>query len=443
LSRDLDILRRTLVHLESEERRAQLARRRAANKNVAINRLPDDLLGEILLLSMLPSDETIWSSPEMQTCHHWRRIAGQTPRIWSCVYITEETPFECIKLWLTRSAKAPLHVYFEAPSATPDQFFFAAWHRIMQHSHRFQSLFLELDGSWWINRILPVTSRLNSLRELQISLGEDAEDISGTLDIFEPHLTTCRLRTLEITSCNALPNLFTMPSLAATSLVELTLEEQVAPDTVCQFLRECREIRKLKWNHQPSPMNMAWAPAPISISTLEYLRISGDLTAKFLLAANLPSLRRLVMSSECNQVEACAAILGFTQITHLDVAFFVLDAPSIRSIYESLHHLEHLSCQWREDTFEAILVLTEWEEEGADRIWHCPRMKQLHLRVGDLIASGRLQPATVRSCLEQVMRIRAKSEDAPLQVTLDDSDETKQFVELGVQRKPRSSFPTV
>ena len=39
-----------------------------------------------------------------------------------------------------------------------------------------------------------------------------------------------------------------MPKPAATSLVELTLEEQVTPDTVCQFLRECWEIRKLTWN---------------------------------------------------------------------------------------------------------------------------------------------------------------------------------------------------
>jgi hypothetical protein len=443
LSRDLDILRRALVHLENEERRAQLARRRATNKMVAINRLPDDILGEILLLSMLPSGKGIWSSPEAKTCHHWRHVARQTPRIWSCVYITREIPFECIKLWMMRSAEAPLHIHFDALSVLSDHFFRAAWQMIMRHAHRFQSLFLELDGSWWINRVLPVTSRLNNLRELDIFLGEGADSTSGPLDIFEPHLTTCRLRTLEITSSICLQNFFMIPSPAATSLVELTLEGQVAPDTVCQFLRECREIRKLTWDHQASPTNMTWAPAPISISTLEYLWISGDLTAKFLSAANLPCLRRLFMSSECDQVEVCTAILGFTQITHLDVAFCVLDAPRIRSIYESLHHLEHLSYRWCEDTFEAILVLTEWEEEGAGRIWHCPRMKQLHLHVGDMIAWGDLQSATVRSCLEQVMRIRAKSEDAPLQVVLDDLDETKQFAELGVQRMPLASFPTV
>jgi len=70
-------------------------------------------------------------------------------------------------------------------------------------------------------------------------------------------------------------------------------------------------------------------------------------------------------------------------------------------------------------------------------------MKQLHLHVGDKIASGRLQPATVRSCLEQVMRIRARSEDAPLQVILDDSDGTKQFADIGVQLVPLASFPHV
>jgi hypothetical protein len=120
LSKDRATLRRALAHLESEERRVQLARRRAANKNVAINRLPDVILGEILLLSMLPSGKKIWSSPEVKTCHHWRRVARQTPRIWSCLYITGEIPFECIKLWMTRSAEAPLHVHFDAPRVFSD-----------------------------------------------------------------------------------------------------------------------------------------------------------------------------------------------------------------------------------------------------------------------------------------------------------------------------------
>ena len=446
MSRDRDTLRRALVHLENEERRAQLARRRATNKKVAINRLPDDILGEILLLSMLPSGKEIWSSPEAKTCHHWRRVAGQTPRIWSRLYITGEVPFECIKLWMTRSAEAPLHVHLDAPPVPSDHFFRATWQRIMRHSHRFQSLFLGLDGSWWVNRVLPVTSRLNSLRELHIRLGEDVSP-SGALDldIFEPRLTTCQLRTLAINASTSTPlqNLFTMPSPATTSLVELSLDEQVAPDTVCQFLRECREIRKLTWNLGFYEMDTEWAPAPISISTLEYLRVSGDLAAKFLLVAHLPSLRRLVVSRTKDQVEVCTAILEFTQITHLDVDFDVPHAPSVRSIYRSLRHLEHLSYRWCEDTFEAILVLTEWEDEDSGRIWHCPRMKQLHLRVGGSITSRRLQPDAVRSSLEQVMRIRAKSEDAPLQVTPDDSDETKQFVDLGVQLVPLASFPTV
>jgi hypothetical protein len=443
LSRDRATLRCALAHLESEERRTQLARRRATNKKAAINRLPDDTLGEILLLSMLPSGKEIWSSPEAKTCHHWRRVARQTPRIWSCLYITREIPFECIRLWMTRSAEAPLHVHFDAPPVLSDKFFRPAWQRIMQHSHRFQSLFLRLHGSWWINRVLPATSRLNSLRELQIFLGDDVHSPSGTsqLDIFEPHLTTCRLRTLRIKTSTLLKNFFMMPSPAATSLVELTLEEQVAPGAVCQFLRECREIRKLKWNLRCSSTDTAWAP--ISISTLEYLWISGKLAAEFILAANLPSLRHLVVSHTYKQAEVCAAILGFTQITHLHVDFSTLDATNVRSIYESLHHLEHLSYPWCEDTFGAILVLAEWEEEEIGRIWHCPRMKRLHLHVGDRIDWERLQPATVRSCLEQVMRIRARSEDAPLEVILDDSEETGQFSDIGVQRVPLASFPTV
>jgi hypothetical protein len=115
LSRDRATLRRALAHLESEERRAQLARRRAVNKKAAINLLPGDVLEEALLLSMVPLGEKIWSSPQLKTCHHWREVAKCAPRIWSHLYITREIPVECINLRTMRSAEAPLHVHFAAP----------------------------------------------------------------------------------------------------------------------------------------------------------------------------------------------------------------------------------------------------------------------------------------------------------------------------------------
>ena len=61
-------------------------------------------------------------------------------------------------------------------------------------------------------------------------------------------------------------------------------------------------------------MNTAWAPAPISISTLEYLWVSGDLAAKVPSAANLPCLRRLVVPCPCDEVKVCTAMLGFTRL---------------------------------------------------------------------------------------------------------------------------------
>jgi len=449
LRRDRSALRRALAHVEDEERLAELATRRAENKQRAINRLPEDLLGEILLLSMTPLGKKIWSSAGLKTCYHWRRVAEQCPRIWSRLRVTEEISSECIDLWVERSAAAPLHVHFAAPRIDNHYIFRPLWRRIMQHSHRVESLFLGLEGTWWIDCILPITYRVDNLRELQISL--DRGISSRTLDLFEP-LITPQLRRLVIAnptrSGAPMPrwsprqNSFVMPSRAASSLVMVAIADQAPPDAVCEFLRECQEIRKLAWDLQLHRVD-TWTPAPTSIPTLDDLWIAGSLAARFLPIADLPALRRLVVLNTCNQANVCKAILGFKTITHLRLDFHEPRAQDVRSIYESLHHLEHFSYRWREETFEAILVLTEWEEGDTSRTWLCPQIKQLHLAIGNAITLGTLPPATVRSCLEKVMRVRARSVEAPLNVILDELEATEQFTDLGVQRVPLASFPNI
>ena len=52
LSKDRNTLIRALTHVESEKSRAQLIKQRAVNKKAAISRLPNEILEEILLLSI-------------------------------------------------------------------------------------------------------------------------------------------------------------------------------------------------------------------------------------------------------------------------------------------------------------------------------------------------------------------------------------------------------
>lgn len=417
---------------------------------MAINRLPDEVLGEILLLSMMPLGKNLWSSPELKTCHHWRRVAAErSPRIWSCLYITKRTPIECLDLWIARSAAAPLHVHLTTSLFYSDHFFQSVWKGITQkHSLRFWSLFLKLEGPKWTDYILPITFRVDNLRELRIHWGHSVHFTSRTVDIFDPVITPRhRLRMLEIQTSLRVRNIVMMPSFAASSLVELVVGEQAAPDVVCEFLRQCQVIQKLTWDlrhHETEPL---WTPRPprISIPTLERLWIAGPLAATFLLAADLPALRRLVVFGTLSQAAVCKAILEFAQITHLYIDFHRLDMRDVRSIFESLRNLEHLSYPWGEETLKAILALTEWSEgaTGHGRVWHCPRMKRLHLIIGPAIASYRLQADMARFCLGSVMHVRAKSTDAPLDIIIDDAQETEQFAYIGVQRAPCASFPTV
>ena len=431
-----------VAHLEKEKRRVQLAKRRAINRNVPINRIPNEILGEILLLSMVPLGECIWSCSELKICHHWRQVAQGTPWIWSYLCITEYTPIKSIDLWIARSASVPLHICLTAlsPCKSP---FLLLWQEITRYSRRFKSLDLRLEDPTWIDHILPITFRVDNLHELRIYWEEEDPIISRTVDIFHPSIEMPQLRTLGIKTSDAQQDVITMPTPIASSLVELVIEEQASLAMVWSLLGECKRIRKLTWKLENYVIEDPWTPPSASIPTLEHLSINGSLAANVLLAADLPSLRRLAVSGTINQVNVCKAILKFTQITHLSIDFDELGVQDIRSVYKSLHHLEHFSHPWCGDTFEAILVLTEWLGSPTDRVWHCPHMKQLHLDIGQEIAARRLPAGTVRSHLQDVIRVRAESEDAPLEVILDDSEQTEQFANLDIRRVPRTCFPDV
>jgi len=428
--------------LENEERRVQLARRRAVNKKAAISRLPGEVLGDILLLSMTPLGQNVWSRPALKTCHHWRRVAEQDPRIWSYFCVMKPIPFECVDLWITRSAAVPVHVHIMPSILSPEHFFQLAWQKIIQHSKRFRSLGLRLFNAGWTSQVLPITCKVDNLRELHIIWSHD--QISPRIDVFGPLLVTPQLRTLEFEGVPSPPgvqNFSTMPTFAASdSLEELIIGHQAEPDMVCEFLRSCKKIRRLAWDLRRFG-NMPWTPAATCIPTLERLSISGDTAHGFLKTADLPGLRRLAILDTYDKARLCESVFAFPHITHLQLDFRTFDTQGVRSIYESLHHLEHLSCQWREGIFGAILVLAEWKGRERGRTWHCPHMKRLHLAVGQAIASRTLLPNTVQSCLHQVIRIRAV--EAPLEIILDDSRETAQFADLGVQRVPLASFPSV
>jgi len=447
LSEDRKTLIRALTHVDSEQRRAHLIKQQALNKKAAISQLPNEILEEILLLAMTPLDKNIWSSPTLKTCHRWRHVAEHAPRIWSCLYIAGRTPFECIDLWMARSGEVPLHVHYNDSFELLRGTFMQVWRRMMGISCRFQSLSLELRESWW--SVLPIDFRVDDLRELRISLPRDAHASDPTLCFFGPHVEASQLRKLNIVEWgkvhffaqNFLERGLLIPSFVTGSLVELGIENHATPDAVCEFLSECRKIQTLSWDLRSYQTDALWMPAPTSIPTLERLRMAGDLAANFLLIADLSSLRHLFVHNTCNQAKVSEAISRFTRITHLRVDFDELDVRDVHSIYRSLPQLEHFSYPWREDTFKAILVLTEWKEVETRRIWHCPYMKKLHLDIGKAVASCVLRPDTVQYCLAQLMHIRARSGDAPLEVILDDSEATKQFADTGVQRAPLASFP--
>jgi hypothetical protein len=242
----------------------------------------------------------------------------RTPQIWSSLYITEYTPIKCIDLWIARSASVPLHIrlFTLSPCKSP---FLLLWQGITRYSYRFKSLDLRLEGPTWTDHILPITFRVDNLHELRISWADEVHLISRTVDIFHSSIEIPQLRMLDIGTSVHQQDVVTMPTFAASSLVELVIEEQAPLAMVWSFLGECKRIRKLWWRLEDYRTNDPWMPPSASIPTLERLLISGRPAANALLAADLPALRWLDVSGTYNQVSVCKAILKFTQITHLSI----------------------------------------------------------------------------------------------------------------------------
>ncbi|KIP05545.1 hypothetical protein PHLGIDRAFT_56682, partial [Phlebiopsis gigantea 11061_1 CR5-6] len=83
---------------------------RRMNHLLTINRLPPELLGEILLYWMETAKGQSATTDRKWTkiahvCHHWREVALSSPRLWSSFTLG---PLDWTREMLARSKRAPL-----------------------------------------------------------------------------------------------------------------------------------------------------------------------------------------------------------------------------------------------------------------------------------------------------------------------------------------------
>lgn len=83
--------------------------------NSPIHRLPDELLGEILILSVRESWMDIQGPMSPGVCRRWRMVALSTPRIWSYIAFLSpqhsQAEFHLAETCLARSGQYPLTIY--------------------------------------------------------------------------------------------------------------------------------------------------------------------------------------------------------------------------------------------------------------------------------------------------------------------------------------------
>ncbi|KZP08580.1 hypothetical protein FIBSPDRAFT_901151 [Athelia psychrophila] len=85
------------------------------NVDTPVHRLPEELLGEILTLSVIASWKETRGPVALSVCPRWRMVALSTPRVWSNISFLSpnhtQAEFKRAETWLARSGQSPLTIH--------------------------------------------------------------------------------------------------------------------------------------------------------------------------------------------------------------------------------------------------------------------------------------------------------------------------------------------
>ncbi|KAF8874431.1 hypothetical protein BD779DRAFT_1566770 [Infundibulicybe gibba] len=272
-----------------------------------LTRFPPELLAEIFMEVVKreleppkPEEELLYSPALILThiCSQWRRVAVETPRLWSEIRINlkhkPEWLLPSLKRDMTWSKQAPLRltITYESKPETWDQVLGI----IVPQAHRWEYIGLCLTGRDFQVGLAPIKGHLHSLRALHLLFYYRER---CTLDVYEyaPHLTTLTLE--GVTS----PDLIKLPW---TQLEELECSEFTIALHAIQFSKNLLSCHLYMDSFASMPPT--WdTPTQICNSNLEVLEVAcmtidEDSFCRFFPSLTLPSLQTLKIAPRAQLV---------------------------------------------------------------------------------------------------------------------------------------------
>ncbi|KAF8319695.1 hypothetical protein DL93DRAFT_109233 [Clavulina sp. PMI_390] len=243
-----------------------------------VNRLPPEVLGEILRISMqhdsMPVDQVrsnmVWNRPPLSTCHLWRVIVLNLPAVWSRVYISGATSLEEITTWAHRAGNYPLNVHLDFPSddePTASEIVLSSWNFLSTR----QVHSLHVTGQIDPAVMFPLKGNTAQLQTLELDCGFSPSQFNAppAFTIF-PSQVPDSLKTLDICPEDERV-LIAFAPIATQSLSkveELRLLGEFKPVNASEVLATCRSLKFLDWEFG-EPLG----GPPIMLPNLERLKL--------------------------------------------------------------------------------------------------------------------------------------------------------------------------
>lgn len=186
-------LKQAVAVLEEEKLRVEAYRDHWTSLLAPVRRLPLELLERLFyeyalcITSVFKIDPIPKPHRVSAVCVHWRKVALDSPRLWSSISLTSNIPLywgrgehkvDLLKSWLGLSKTFPLSIHLSVDGTTALPFTDQIY-ELLAHSSRWRELDLFVQRSEYLSHLTRIRGRLDSLEQLRIS-----GDVASAMRLF-------------------------------------------------------------------------------------------------------------------------------------------------------------------------------------------------------------------------------------------------------------------
>ncbi|KAF8319712.1 hypothetical protein DL93DRAFT_2164394 [Clavulina sp. PMI_390] len=351
--------------LTNDQSLTEIDRLRLQNYSSPINRLPTEILGEILRIctpcpslssyNLDPRDQTPWKRSARSVCHRWRAIVISLSEIWSWVLISESTSEAEITTWVNRAGSRTLDIVVDfdidganyMASDLPNWMILAAWDVVLAQARPIRTLRI-FAGKMDISSIFPLKCNISEMETLVLEnfLYDLSSDDRQATPFFlfpsppPPSLKTLALRRPADNHCLGVSE-DQSSDLSSLEVLQVTSGLEVFDGL--QQLGTCCSLKYLHWNSaSPIPKGFMSGSPRLLLPNVEHFVGEGKYLLEAFRVFEFPKLHSLALP--IHDLKLCASISQQRNLRHFIIQDLPrrLNAEGARQILSSLANIVYL-----------------------------------------------------------------------------------------------------